>query len=91
MSDRTLTLLAIHLDDTTVRIGGGGTAGSAGGRKPAQESDDVETTDSASSGNPIAALIAAIVLLAGIATVRGRLRRPSAGSDAVDGHDETAE
>jgi hypothetical protein len=94
MSDRSLTLLAIHFDDTELQIGPKriGTSDTA---DPADADtdghpDSTAATAPAEDGNtagPLAVLVAVVLAVLAIAALLGRARSGSTAVDTAVDHD----
>jgi hypothetical protein len=88
MSDRSLTLLALHLQDASIQIGpkriDRSSSDDESDESPAEPSADEST--GGQSASPIAAFVALIVVLVTIAAIVGRVRGSVA--DEIELEDE---
>jgi len=88
MSDRSLTLLALHLEDASVQIGPKRIDRSAGGEATDQSDQEPDgETAAGRSVSPIVTLVSVIVVLASVAAILGRVRGPDA-ADGIELEDE---
>ncbi|WP_281195455.1 hypothetical protein [Halorubrum sp. F4] len=92
MSEKSLTLLEVHLDEGAIRIGENGLLG---GRKPDEKADEAEADDADGSGDgsilrcgcsarSIGAALAVVALLAALGVAAARLLGDGDLDDATE-------
>jgi hypothetical protein len=89
MSDRSLTLFALHLEDASIQIGPKRIDRSSGG--DADRSDAESPADETASGggaNPLAVLAAVVLVLVTVAGILGRIRGSTADREGIELEDE---
>jgi hypothetical protein len=91
MSDRSLTLLELHLDGANVQIGPKRIVRSKTSDAKEYPEDPDEETPASRGATPVGALVSVVVVLLAIVAIVGRARQSAARDSGLELEDEAEE